>query len=223
MTASIASSDRPATGPLLVVAGLLLGGMAWFLPVNLKSFSPALLQAAGQGTPLVAAFGRQWVEAEKIGPATLAREAARAVGDPGAAGLEAALQTLSASQPEMVAWGGWDPLLAPIGFTWQMAVALIPGMAAREVAVGALGTVYAVGGTAEAGTLASTLAHQWPLASALAFLAWYVFAPQCMSTLAVVRRETNSWLWPSVMFGYMLALAYVAAFGVYHVALAMGG
>ena len=114
MTASIASSDRPATGPLLVVAGLLLGGMAWFLPVNLKSFSPALLQAAGQDTPSVAAFGRQWVEAEKIGPATLAREAARAVGDPGAAGLEAALQTLSASQPEMVAWGGWDPLLAPI-------------------------------------------------------------------------------------------------------------
>jgi ferrous iron transport protein B len=115
------------------------------------------------------------------------------------------------------------PLLAPVGFTWQMAVALIPGMAAREVAVGALGTVYAISGSADAGTLASALAHQWSLASALAFLAWYVFAPQCMSTLAVVRRETNSWLWPSVMFAYMLALAYIAAFAVFHIAQALGG
>jgi ferrous iron transport protein B len=115
------------------------------------------------------------------------------------------------------------PLLAPVGFTWQMAVALIPGMAAREVAVGALGTVYAIGGSADAGTLASVLTHQWSLASALAFLAWYVFAPQCMSTLAVVRRETNSWLWPSVMFAYMLSLAYIAAFAVFHIAQALGG
>jgi len=114
------------------------------------------------------------------------------------------------------------PLLAPIGFTWQMTVALIPGMAAREVAVGALGTVYAVSGDVANGTLANTLAHQWSMASALAFLAWYVFAPQCMSTLAVVRRETNSWLWPSVMFGYMLSLAYIAAFIVFHVAQALG-
>ncbi|MBN9589366.1 MAG: ferrous iron transporter B [Alphaproteobacteria bacterium] len=110
------------------------------------------------------------------------------------------------------------PLLAPIGFTWQMAVALIPGMAAREVAVGALGTVYAVSGAGGGGMLAATLAHQWPLATALSFLAWYVFAPQCMSTLAVVRRETGGWLWPVVMFSYMLALAYVAAFIVFHTA-----
>ena len=115
------------------------------------------------------------------------------------------------------------PLLAPVGFSWQMAVALIPGMAAREVAVGALGTVYAVGGEAGPGTLASTLAQQWSLGSALAFLAWYVFAPQCMSTLAVVRRETNSWLWPAVMFAYMAALAYVAAFAVFHITAALSG
>jgi ferrous iron transport protein B len=114
------------------------------------------------------------------------------------------------------------PLLAPIGFTWQMAVALIPGMAAREVAVGALGTVYAVSGN-EAGTLATTLAHQWPLATALSFLVWYVFAPQCMSTLAVVRRETGGWTWPGVMFAYMTALAYVASFIVFCVASALGG
>ncbi len=114
-----------------------------------------------------------------------------------------------------------QPLFQPIGFGWQMVVALIPGMAAREVAVGALATVYAVGGDHE-GTLAQTLAQHWSLASALAFLAWYVFAPQCASTLAVVKRETNSWLWPSVMFAYMMGLAYIAALITYRVALALG-
>ena len=117
-----------------------------------------------------------------------------------------------------------QPVLAPVGFSWQMSVALIPGMAAREVAVGALGTVYAVsGGEGATGILGASLAHQWSLASALAFLAWYVFAPQCASTLGVVKRETNSWRWPLIMFGYMTALAYAAAFIVYHVSLAMGG
>ena len=116
-----------------------------------------------------------------------------------------------------------QPVLAPVGFSWQMSVALIPGMAAREVAVGALGTVYAVSGDGEAtGVLGASLAHQWSLASALAFLAWYVFAPQCASTLGVVKRETNSWRWPVIMFVYMTALAYAAAFIVYHLALAMG-
>jgi ferrous iron transport protein B len=116
-----------------------------------------------------------------------------------------------------------QPLLQPIGFSWQMSVALIPGMAAREVAVGALGTVYAVGGGDDnTGVLGAALANHWSLASALAFLAWYVFAPQCASTLGVVKRETNSWKWPAIMFGYMIALAYVAAFITYHVALALG-
>ena len=117
-----------------------------------------------------------------------------------------------------------QPILAPVGFSWQMSVALIPGMAAREVAVGALGTVYAVsGGEGATGALGASLAQHWSLASALAFLAWYVFAPQCASTLGVVKRETNSWRWPIVMFAYMTTLAYAAAFIVYHLALAMGG
>jgi ferrous iron transport protein B len=114
-----------------------------------------------------------------------------------------------------------EPALRPIGFNWQISVALIPGMAAREVAVGALGTVYAVSG--EGSGLGGILAHQWSLATALAFLAWYVFAPQCMSTLAVVRRETNSIKWPLIMFAYMITMAYAAAFIVYHVARALGG
>jgi ferrous iron transport protein B len=117
------------------------------------------------------------------------------------------------------------PLMAPIGFNWQMTVALIPGMAAREVAVAVLGTVYAVGGgggDGETGALSTLLKHQWSLASALSFLAWYVFAPQCLPTLGVVKRETNSWVWPTVMFLYMISLAYLAAFAVYHTAVAFG-
>ncbi|GAA0526329.1 ferrous iron transport protein B [Rhizomicrobium palustre] len=114
------------------------------------------------------------------------------------------------------------PLLAPIGFNWQISVALIPGMAAREVAVAALGTVYSIsGGDAEA-QIGTLLAHQWSLATALAFLAWYIFAPQCASTLAVIKRETGSWKWMWITFGYMLALAYVAAFITYHVAVMLG-
>jgi ferrous iron transport protein B len=114
-----------------------------------------------------------------------------------------------------------QPLLAPVGFNWQISVALIPGMAAREVAVGALGTVYALSGSE--GGLGALLQHQWSLATALSLLAWYVFAPQCMSTLAVVRRETNSLKWPLVMFSYMLAMAYIAALITYQTAHALGG
>tara|TARA_R110002020_G_scaffold87061_1_gene214896 strand:- start:7888 stop:9759 length:1872 start_codon:yes stop_codon:yes gene_type:complete len=117
-----------------------------------------------------------------------------------------------------------EPLLAPIGFNWQIAVALVPGLAAREVAVGALATVYAVGGTAATdASLGATIAGQWPLATALSLLAWYVFAPQCASTLAVVRRETNSWRWPVLMFSYMMALAYAASFVVYQTTVYLGG
>ena len=116
-----------------------------------------------------------------------------------------------------------QPALAPIGFNWQMTVALIPGFAAREVAVAALGTVYAIGNAgASPGALALTLQHHWSIATGLSFLAWYVFAPQCASTFGVVKRETNSWLWPAVMLVYMTALAYLAAFIVYQLARAAG-
>jgi ferrous iron transport protein B len=119
--------------------------------------------------------------------------------------------------------GHWlQPGLAPIGFNWQMTVALIPGFAAREVAVAVLGTVYAVGGETSPGALATSLAHHWSIATGLAFLAWYVFAPQCVSTLGVIKRETNSWKWPLIAFGYMTALAYAAAFATYQIARASG-
>ena len=116
-----------------------------------------------------------------------------------------------------------QPLLAPIGFNWQIAVALIPGLAAREVAVGALATVYAIGGDVAGSALSATLSAQWSLATALSLLAWYVFAPQCASTLGVVRRETNSWRWPVAMFIYMMVLAYIASLIVYQTAAALGG
>ena len=117
-----------------------------------------------------------------------------------------------------------QPLTAPLGFNWQINVALIPGMAAREVAVGSLGTIYAISGGEEAtDKIAQALSSQWSLATALAFLAWYVFAPQCASTLAVIRRETGGWRWLWVTFFYMLALAYVAAFLTYRIAVALGG
>ena len=116
-------------------------------------------------------------------------------------------------------------VFAPIGFNWQISIALIPGMAAREVAVGALGTVYALSsnGDALASTLMPMIASTWSLPTALSLLAWYVFAPQCVSTLTTVRRETNSW-WPAIwMAVYMFALAYLASFATYHISLALLG
>jgi ferrous iron transport protein B len=116
-------------------------------------------------------------------------------------------------------------IFEPIGFGWQICIALVPGMAAREVAVGALGTVYALSQTGEelATSLTPIIAQSWTMATALSLLAWYVFAPQCLSTLSVVRRETGGMRWPLIMAGYMFALAYTASFITYHLALyAMG-
>ncbi len=120
---------------------------------------------------------------------------------------------------------GLEYIFAPIGFGWQICIALVPGMAAREVAVGALGTVYALSqtGDALATTLTPIIAQSWSLPTALSLLAWYVFAPQCLSTLSVVKRETNSWRYPLYMAGYMFALAYVASFLTYRIALATLG
>jgi ferrous iron transport protein B len=116
-----------------------------------------------------------------------------------------------------------EPLLAPLGFNWQIAVALIPGMAAREVMVAALGTVYAIeGGKEAADQIGQVLAANWSIATALSLLVWYIFAPQCASTLAVIRRETGSWKWMALTFAYMLALAYVGSLITYNIARALG-
>jgi ferrous iron transport protein B len=116
-----------------------------------------------------------------------------------------------------------EPIFAPIGFNWQICIALIPGLAAREVAVAALGTVYAMSGSedAVAAQLGPVIGAQWSLATALALLAWYVYAPQCLSTLAVIRRETNSWRVVAISAGYLFGLAYLAAFLTYHITKAL--
>jgi ferrous iron transport protein B len=115
------------------------------------------------------------------------------------------------------------PLFAPLGFNWQIVVALIPGMAAREVAVAALGTVYAIeGGKEAADQIGQVLATKWSLATALSLLAWYIFAPQCASTLAVIRRETGGIKWMAITFLYMFVLAYAASLITYNVAVALG-
>ena len=113
----------------------------------------------------------------------------------------------------------------PIGFNWQISIALVPGLAAREVAVGALGTVYALAATGAdtAQALSPIIAKSWSLATAFSLLAWFVFAPQCLSTLATVKRETGGWKMPILMAGYLFALAYAASFVTYRVTLALTG
>lgn len=116
-------------------------------------------------------------------------------------------------------------VVKPIGFNEDISLALLPAMAAREVAISAIATVYAIDSSDEeaaAQSLTERLSGRWSLATALAFLAWFVFAPQCISTIAVTRRETNSWRWPLFMVGYLFALAYAAAGATYWTAVALG-
>lgn len=119
---------------------------------------------------------------------------------------------------------GLEHIFAPIGFNWQISIALVPGMAAREVAVGALGTVYALSATGDdvATALEPLIAGSWSLATALSLLVWFVFAPQCISTLAAVKRETNSWKYVWIMAAYLFGLAYIACFITYRIAVALG-
>ena len=111
------------------------------------------------------------------------------------------------------------PVFQPIGFNWQICVALIPGLAAREVAVSALGTVYSITGaeTDTAQSLVPLLSSQWSLATALSLLAWYVYAPQCFSTLAVIRRETGTGRVVLITAASLFGLAYVAAWLTHHI------
>jgi len=120
---------------------------------------------------------------------------------------------------------GLAHVFEPIGFNWQISIALVPGLAAREVAVSALGTVYALSSTVEdaAQTLAPLIAHDWSLATALSLLMWYVFAPMCLSTLATIRREAGGWRMVWISAAYLFALAYGAAFATYRMTLWLGG
>jgi ferrous iron transport protein B len=120
---------------------------------------------------------------------------------------------------------GIETVVKPIGFNHDISLALLPAMAAREVAVSAIATVYSIDSPDEqtgAAQLQNNLQHRWSLATALAFLAWFIFAPQCISTIAVTRRETNGWKWPLFMVTYLFVLAYVFAGATYWTAVALG-
>jgi ferrous iron transport protein B len=107
-------------------------------------------------------------------------------------------------------------VFTPLGFNWQICIALVPGLAAREVAVSSLATVYALSGNEDG--LPAIVAAQWPLSTALALLVWYVYAPMCISTLATIRRETNSWRHVWITAGYLFGLAYLASLLTYQIA-----
>ena len=137
---------------------------------------------------------------------------------PGESALDASIAGKIAS--------GLETVVRPIGFNHEIALALIPAMAAREVSVAALGTAYSINSGGDEATvrqsLSARLQGRWSLPTALAFLIWFVFAPQCLSTVAVTRRETNGWKWPLFMLGYLFVLAYVAAGATFWIATAAG-
>jgi len=118
--------------------------------------------------------------------------------------------------------GGYlSVILGTIGFNWQICISLIPGMVAREVAVSALGTVYSLGAIGEDGissALAPIISQQWSIATALSLLTWFVFAPQCLSTLAVLKRESGGWRIPLISVTYLFGLAYIFSFIIYRLA-----
>lgn len=116
-------------------------------------------------------------------------------------------------------------LFEPLGFDWRISIALIPTMAAREVMVSSLATVYAVAAAnddAASDVLRGMIAQDWSVATGIALLAWFIYAPQCISTLATIRRETHSWKQTAFATGYLFGLAYLVAFVAYRIALAMG-
>ena len=115
-----------------------------------------------------------------------------------------------------------EPILRPVGFNLEIAISLIPGMAAREVVVGALATIYSLDSESIDGPLRETLQNSWSLPTALSFLVWFVFAPQCLSTLAIMRKETNSWKWPLFAFFYLFSLAYLMAGITYQITVNLG-
>jgi ferrous iron transport protein B len=116
-----------------------------------------------------------------------------------------------------------EPAIAPLGFNWKIGIGLLSSVLAREVMVSTMGTLYGADPTTQSLSLQSALHHDMTLGGALALMIFFAFAMQCTSTIAVVRRETNSWKWPAIQFLYMLVLAYVSAFAINHIVTAFGG
>jgi ferrous iron transport protein B len=116
-----------------------------------------------------------------------------------------------------------EPVIAPLGFNWKVGIGLLSSVLAREVMVSTMGTLYGADPETQSLSLQSAMHHDMTLGGALALMIFFAFAMQCTSTMAVVKRETNSWKWPALQFVYMLVLAYVAAFAVNHIVMAIWG
>ena len=116
-----------------------------------------------------------------------------------------------------------EPVIAPLGFNWKVGIGLISSVLAREVMVSTMGTLYGADPETQTMHLQTALHHDMTLGGAVALMLFFAFAMQCTSTMAVVRRETNSWKWPAIQFAYMLVLAYAAAFAANHIITALFG
>ena len=210
---------KPVAPPLVTVlrSTVTKGGASGFIMELPRYQWPPLRDLA------IGLWQRAWVFLRRAGTIIFAATVALWVllsfpkADPGESQLDASIAGQIAD--------GLHVVMEPIGFNREISLALIPAMAAREVAVSALATTYAVDADdeeEEAAGLIPRLQAGWSLPTALAFLAWFVFAPQCISTIAVARRETNGWKWPMVMVGYLFGLAYIAAGITYWSAVALG-
>ncbi len=222
----------------LVLLGLYLAGIAgalgvaWFLKqfTSGKQVRPLMMELPSYHWPdprnvLIGLWQRAAIFIKRVGGIilllTLALWALASfpAAPPGASG-----QPIEYSIAGMLGHG-LAVLLEPIGFNWQISLALVPGLAAREVAISSLGTVYALSANAKdaAQALTPLIAQSWSLPTALSLLAWFVFAPQCLATLAAVRRETGSIKLPLIMTAYLFGLAYLAAFITFRVSSSLLG
>ncbi len=222
----------------LVLLGLYLAGIAgalgvaWFLKqfTSGKQVRPLMMELPSYHWPdprnvLIGLWQRAAIFIKRVGGIilllTLALWALASfpAAPPGATG-----QPIEYSIAGMLGHG-LAVLLEPIGFNWQISLALVPGLAAREVVISSLGTVYALSANAKdaAQALTPLIAQSWSLPTAFSLLAWFVFAPQCLATLAAVRRETGSLKLPLIMTAYLFGLAYLAAFITFRVSSSLLG
>ncbi len=222
----------------LVLFGLYFAGVVSALMVSWvmkkwrrdKSEHPLLLELPSYRIPhprdlLIGLWERAWIFLRRVGGIILALTILLWVllSFP-AAPVDATMPAIDYSFAGRIGHA-MTAIFAPIGFNWQICIALIPGLAAREVAVSSLATVYALSAAddnAAAQALTPLIADGWSLATALSLLVWFIYAPMCISTLATIKRETNSWKKMAFAMVYLFGLAYAASFVTYQVAVLLG-
>jgi len=222
----------------LVLFGLYMGGIASALAVSWvmkrwrrdKSEHPLMLELPSYRLPhprdlLIGLYERGMIFLKRVGGIILALTILLwfLLSFPGAP-ADATMPAIDYSFAGRIGHA-MTAIFAPLGFTWQICIALIPGMAAREVVVSSLATVYALSAASDdaaSQALTPLISDGWSLATGLSLLVWFIYAPQCISTLATIRRETNSWKQVAISAGYLFALAYLMSLLTYQVAVALG-